>query len=238
MKINKKRAGLAAGALAGVTMLIAPAAFAANVLVVDGLSSTGNVVVDGVNKGTLSFETDYLEPASCTTSDVDGYVKRGVTVASGVKIGAITNLTFGSASALCSATTLNYPVIIEKDVNTGAPAEWDIVATATPTKGQAEVPIEIRNIWVKMHSTTTNSWPCSITARGTVAGKFNQSTQRISIDTAPSYPLAITALGTAVGSKTPAVSGVSCGTLVQTGDFASMDGEFTLTTPGVGGIHF
>lgn len=240
MNINKKRAGIATGVLAAVTMLIAPAAFAANTLSVDGTTSpVGDVAVSGVNKGTLNFETDYAVPASCTTAAVTGTVRRGAAVATGTTIGKISNLTFTD----CEATDLEYGVIIEKDNNAGAAAVWDIVAEETPAKNQRYVDISIRNIGVKMHSTGSGAWVCSLGAvAASVPATFDQITQEIAIDTRATYPFAITAYD---GSNTtnrkvalPPTPNGTCVNQIYTGDAADMWGTFTLDTPGVGGIHF
>lgn len=245
MNINKKRAGIATGVLAAVTMLIAPAAFAANTLSVDGTTSpVGDVAVSGVNKGTLNFETDYAVPADCTTAAVTGTVRRGVSVTSGTTIGKISNLTFTN----CTATALKYGVIIEKNTNVGKPAVWDIVAEETPAKNQRYVDVSIRNISVKMHSTGSGAWVCSLKAEADSApAVFDQVTQEIAIDTRVSYPFEITAYD---GSNTtdrkvalpsplddPLADG-TCVNQIYTDDRADMWGTFTLDTPGVGGIHF
>jgi hypothetical protein len=243
-----KKSSLVIGVMAAVTMLIAPAAFATNTLSVDGTTSpAGNVSVTGANVGTLSFVTDFGVPASCSASSVAGYVQRGATVASGNKIGAITNLAFGSAGSPCTATGLNYPVVIEKSTKVGHPAEWGIYATATPAKGAASVPIEIRGVVAKMHSTTpatptpSNKWACDLQAGsnlGTtvVAGTFNQTNQRITINTGIAFPLPITAFDGA--GTNSAGAGITCGGQIYTGDNANMTGAFALSTPGVGGIHW
>ncbi|MFI5430074.1 hypothetical protein [Aeromicrobium sp. UC242_57] len=161
MKMNKKKAIIAAGAAAAATMLIAPAAFASGVVIVNGTSSpAADVPVTGALSGTISFLTDFGTPASCTTASVGGYVKRGASLASGTKVGAITTMTFGGGTA-CTATGLNYPVVIEKSTKVGSPAEWPIHLTATPAKGSASAPIEIRNVDAQMHSTGSPVWACA-----------------------------------------------------------------------------
>lgn len=241
MKLRKKT-GLAAGVLAAVTMLIAPAAFATNTLNVDGTAAPlGNVLVTGVNNGTLSFVTDFGVPASCTTSSVNGYVKRGSSVTAGQQLGAITGLTFGSAGTPCTATSLNYSVIIQKTAtgtkSPAAPAEWGIFVTSTPAKGATSVPIEIRNVDAKMFSTTGIPRACDLRARGTVSGMFNQVNQVITISNPTSYPLDITAYDGS-GTNTVSATDRTCGGQIYGTDFARMAGAFTLDTPGVAGIHW
>lgn len=240
MKIHKK-AGLTAGVLAAVTMLIAPAAFATNTLSVSGSTTGGAKAVTGAlpSGGTISFLTDFGTPASCNTATIAGTATAGASVTAGSQIGAISSLTFGSSSSLCDATGLHYPVIIEKSTKTGAPATWGIYVKTTPAKGATTVPIEIRNVTAKMHSTnTTGTWACDLQAAGTVPGTFNQVTQQISITPVSGiYPLAITAYD---GTRTNTVgAGITCGGEIYNGDAAQMTGSFTLTpTVGTGGIHF
>ena len=238
MKIHKK-AGLAAGVVAAVTMLIAPAAFATNTLSVNGVTTGGTSPVTGAlpTGGTIGFVTDFGVPASCTTAAVAGTVTKGASVTAGSQIGAINSLTFGSSSSLCDATGLHYPVIIEKSNKVGAPASWGIFVKTTPAKGATTVPIEIRNVTAKLHSTnTTGNWACDLEAKGTVPGVFNQSTQQIIITpTAGSYPLDITAFD---GTKTNTEgAGITCGGEIYSTDFAQMTGTFNLTSTGTG-IHF
>lgn len=235
MNITKK-AGLAVGMSAAAVLAIAPAAFAANVLKVDGLTTVADVPVSGplVTGTTIGFKTDYNVPATCSASAAGGYVKRGVTVGLGTKIGAITSLTFSS----CTATTLGFPVTIAKKGAT----EWGIFATAAPTsKTQATIPVEIRGVVAQMRSTGATPLTCELEATGTVAGTFNQNTQVLAITpaTTTTYTLPIVAHNGA-GTKTPQPSGVgTCGGQIYTGDRAQMTGSFQLSTGvvGGGGIH-
>ncbi|MFI5430078.1 hypothetical protein ACHMWU_28975 [Aeromicrobium sp. UC242_57] len=207
-------------------------------LSVDGTTSpAADVAATGALSGTASMLTDYGYPISCSTVAVSGYVKRGATVASGMKIGAINNFSVGSGGTSCTATALNYPLVLQKSTKTASAAEWGIYATATPSKGAASVPIEIRNMAVKMHSTGSPVWSCDVEAVGTLPGTFNQTTQQIRITpSAGVFPLSLTAFD---GSGTNTVgSGMSCGGQIYTGDGLQLTGTFTIATPGAGGIHF
>ncbi len=248
MKLTKKT-GLVTGVLAGITMLIAPAAFAANTLSVDGSTASGTVNVTGSLSGTLSFATDSLPsvPASCSNAAVSGTVARGGSVTAGSTIGQITNLTFGTAGTPCVATSLNYPVLITKTPagtkTPAAPASWPIVVTATPAKGAATVPIRIDSVDVKMQSTAKTGSPasyiCDLRARGSVTGTFNQTTQQIVINPpSGTFPINNITAYNGAGTNTASPSGITCSNQIYTGDSARMTGTFTLSTPGVGGIHW
>lgn len=240
MKINKKKAGLAAGVAAAATVLIAPAAFAATTISVDGATTpVGNVTIGGsvVTPG-VSFMTNFTAPISCSASTIGGYVGRGTVASAGTKIGAITNPTFSG----CWGP--NGPVIVKKNAKSGAPTEWPIHVVGTPAKGQVNIAIQIRNVSLKVHSTTPvvpsagNKWSCYLKMQGTVNATFNQSTQQISINTAPSYPFAITAYdGASEAAQLVLPTTPTCGGFIYTGDTASMFSVFNVTTPGIGGIH-
>lgn len=239
MKVRRKT-GLCAAVLATVTMLIAPAAFATNTLSVNGGSSpVGPVSLTGTlpSGGTLSFVSDFGFPITCTTAAFGGTVSRGSTVAAGSQIGAIASLAFGSSSSSCLATGLNYPLVMEKSTKTGAPATWGIFATTTPAKGATTVPVEIRNVSLKIHSTnTTGNWGCDMEAMGTIPARFNQVTQQLTITPSSGvYPLRIAAYD---GTKTNTVgAGITCLGQVYDGDALQMTGTFNLTSTGTG-IHF
>lgn len=216
----------------------APSAYAANVLEVDGLTTAADVAVTGplVTGTTINFKTDFLVPSVCSTSAATGYVKRGVTVAAGVKIGGVTGLTLSG----CTMSSLNYPIAISKY----GTKEWSIVATATATatptsKTQATIPVLITGIEAQMTSTGAPPYACELGASGTVTGTFNQYTQVLSITpaTASTYPLPIQVY-TGSGTRTPQPAGVgTCGGQFFTGDKVQLTGSFQLATPGVGGIH-
>lgn len=248
MKINKKKAGVVAGVVAAATMAIAPAAFATSTVSVGGTTTPiGNVAVTGnVKAPGVGFLTNFGTPTDCTTSTITGYVTRGTVVAGppavSTKIGAITNLTFSGCTAAGGL-----PVVIKKDTKTGAPAEWPIHVVGRPAKGTNLLPIQIQNIAIKMNSTTpavpssSNKWACYLKATGTVNGTFNQTTQQIVINTAPAYPINITAYdGASEAAKLvlPSSGPGTCGGTIYTGDTASMNGSFLVSSPGVGGIRY
>jgi hypothetical protein len=165
---------------------------------------------------------------------------RGVSVTAGTKIGAISAQSFSS----CTIDG-GYPVVVEKDTNAGAPTEWGIYVTSTPSKGQTLVGIEIRGISMKMHSvspvtpTSTNRWNCDAGLTATaLPGQFNQSTQQLAFTTAGgAYPLNLTAYN---GLGTKVALGSNAGTYggqFYTGDKMNFSGVFNLTTVGTG-VHF
>lgn len=231
-----KKASLAAAMAAVALSLATPAAFAANVLIVDGTSSPpADVATTASLVGNMSFVTDYAVSSSCSTAAVGGYVKRGASVTSGTKIGAITSAVFGTSSAYCTTWGgLSLPVVMAK---TASPTEWGIYAASTPAKGATVVPVQIRNVGINMHSTGSLPWSCELGMVGTLPATFNQTTQRLTINTGASYPLAITAFDKS-GTSTPDPSGITCGGEFYTGDNMAVTGTLQLATPGVGGIHF
>lgn len=240
MRINLKKTGLVVGTLAAATMLIAPAAFAANVVSVNGVTSGPNVSASGTNVGTITFVTDYGITTTCNASAVTGYVTPGASTVAGTKIGAISTQSFSS----CTVDG-GLPVVVEKNTNAGAPAEWGIYVTSTPAKGQNVANIEIRGVSAKLHSTTpvtpttANRWNCDLGATATaIPGTFNQSTQRLAFTTAAgAYPLNLTAYN-GLGTKTALGSSTgTCAGQIYTGDKANMSGVFNLTTVGTG-VHF
>lgn len=234
MKINKKKAGLAAGLVAAVTMVIAPAAFAASTVKVGGTATpVGPVAISGsVKSPGVEFNTNFGVLTACTASTISGTVNRGTVVSgSSTQIGVISAATFTGCTAAGGL-----PVIIKKDPK--VVTSWPIHVVGVPPKGQDLIPIQIRNITVKMHSTIPavpsagNKWPCYLKATGTVNGTFRQSTQQILIDTAPAFPFAITAFdGASESAQTvlPPSGPGTCGGTIFTGDSADMDGDFAVT---------
>lgn len=229
-----KRTALAATIAATSLSIVAPSAYATAVLKVDGLTSPpADVTVTAplVAGTTISFETDYNVPATCSTSAMSGYVKRGATVAVGAQIGAITSMAFTS----CTMTSLNYPLSISK---MGA-AEWGIFATSTPASSAvATIPVEIRDVAGYWRGTGTPPLSCEFGFTGSLTGVFNQNTQVLSIvpATSTTYPTLIEVFNGA-GTKTPApVDTGTCMGQMYTGDRMQLTGSFQLATPGVGGI--
>lgn len=227
MKFNKKKASIAVGAAAAVTMLIAPPALALTTLEVAGSTASPVVAVAVVGslKGSVSFLTDFDVPATCSTASATGYVLRGAELLNGVKIGGISNLTFGA----CSATDLNLPVSVALSAKVGAPAEWPIYWAGSPTKGSASAAIVIRNVTAKMHSTGSPTWICDLEAQGDVAARLYQGAiPEIRITPTPGvFPLAIRAFNGS-GMNVPAAT--TCAGQIYTGDNAQMTGTFTLNT--------
>lgn len=220
-------------------LMFAQPAHASSVLDVDGTSSpVADVAISGaMNGSSIGFATNYGTSASCTSAAFGGYIKRGATVTSGSKLGAITSFATGGSSSSCLMDGWNYPAVIEKGAASGDPAEWGIYATATPAAGATTVPVEIRDMTLKVHSTTTTGhWDCDFEMAGAVPATFNQVTQRISISTGMSYPLLITAFD-GTGTDTEG-TGITYAGQVYSGDQSSMTGSFTLDTPGAGGTHF
>lgn len=229
-----KRTALSATIAAASLAIIAPAAYAANVLEVDGLTSPAADVAFAapLAAGTsISLKTDFNVPASCDTSNTTGYVKRGVTVAAGARIGAITGLSFGG----CTLTALAYPMTISKKGTT----EWGIFATATPTsKTQATIPVQITGVNARMTSLGAPPYALDLGFTGSITGTFNQNTQVLSIKppSQTSFTLPMLAYNGA-GTDTLQPSGVGTfGGQLYTGDSMQMTGSFQLATPGVGGI--
>ncbi|MFI5430077.1 hypothetical protein ACHMWU_28970 [Aeromicrobium sp. UC242_57] len=213
-------------------MLIAPAAFASNLVAVNGTSSpAADVPVTGSLSGTISFITDFGVPASCTTASVGGHIKRGASATVGTKIGAITNLTFGNTGGTgCSSTGLGYPFLIKKSTKTGSPVEWPIHLTSTPAKGSGSAAIEIRNVAMKMHSTGLTRWGMDLEATGTVPAKiFQGATPQIQITpTAGVFPLALQAFD---GWGTNTAAEHTMFGQIYTGDGMQMTATFNLSTP-------
>jgi hypothetical protein len=236
MRLNR-RTGLVGGVLAAAMLALAPAAFAANVVKVDGLTApAGDVAMTAaVMSPGINFVTNFGVPSRCTGSAVSGYVRRGATAASGTKIGAITSLTFSP----CSATTLGWPWQVSKKA---ASAEWGIYVRVTPSsKTQNLISVELRDVSLYVRSTGSAPFYCEFQAHATaIPATFNQTTQQLSIDTGASYPLNLTAYdGTGVkgpGNVLPPGTGACVGQ-IETGDTMKMVGSFSISTPGVGGIH-
>lgn len=233
-----------AGSLVAGAVVLAPVALAASTLSVGGTTSPpGDVPVTmSVNAPGMSFLTDFGVPMTCTASAASGYVKRGSSVTSGTKIGAITNLAY-TGCTMAGA----YPVIVKKNNNSGSPAEWPIHVVGNPAKGQTMLAIEIRTVDLKMHSTipavpsVSNRWPLYLKAEGTLPGTFNQTTQQVIINTAPSYPLTVTAYDGVSESAPVALPASGPGTYggnIYTDDRFAVTGSMNTYTPGVGGIHF
>lgn len=239
VKTNKK-AGLAAGLLAAVTVLIAPAAFASQTLSANGTTSpAGPVAIFGeLPPGTyFSFVSDFGLPITCITPAMSGTMLRGATVAAGHQIGAISSLDFSQSTNLCDMSGLHYPLTVQKSTRAGAPATWGVFVKSTPVKGAITVPIEIRNVIIAIHSTNTvGSWACDMEGRGTIPGVFNQSTQQVTITANTGvYPLDITTFD---GTKTNTVGdGITCGGEIYDTDFFQLSGTFNLISSGAG-IHF
>lgn len=230
-----KRVSIAATIVTALMMIVAPAAFAVNVLKVDGLTSPAadvTITAPLVTGTSIQFKTDFSVPATCSTLVAGGYVKRGVTVASGTQIGALTSVVLSN----CTMTALSYPISISKS----GTSEWGIFATATPTSAtQATIPVEIRGVDGYWRSTGSVPYPCEFGFTGTMSGTFNQNTQVLAITPATSttYPLSIVVF-TGAGTKTPAPLNVgTCGGQMFTSDRLQTTFGSQIATPGVGGIH-
>jgi hypothetical protein len=235
--MKHQKASLLVGAAALALAVYPPSAFAANTIRVDGTTTPpGAVAITGNNTGlgNIGFVTNFGDSGSCTSSAVSGYVNRGAAATAGTQIGAVTTMTFSP----CTRTTLNYPVVITKKP---VPAEWSIVVRTPPaSKTQNVIDVTIKNVSARMLSTGSAPFLCHVEARGDVNATFNRTTQRLTIATAPAYPLNLTAYdtsgGDAAGNIIPPGSGTCVGQ-IETGDTASMSGNFNVITPGAGGIQ-
>lgn len=234
MKLNR-RTGLAGGILAAAVLALTPAAFAANVVKVDGTTSPpGAVSISGGLTAVASMVTNFGVPIACTTASLTGTIQRGSTATAGTQIGSIASL----AGSPCTATTLNYPLSVSKRA---VPSTWGIFVKTTPTsKTQQFIDVEIRNILMLLISPGSAPYPCHFELRGTIQARFDQINQRLIVATAPAYPLVITAYDS-TGGKLPAnILPPGTGTCVgqfETGDTAKMSAIWAVSTPGVGGIH-
>jgi hypothetical protein len=239
MKLNKKSA-MAVAAVSASALVAVPAAFATTGLVVDGSSVPGTVVITAdVTSAGVSFSSDWDVPVRCSSSDIMGTVNRGAAMINGSTIGQITDLTFSN----CLMDHV-YPLAIKKNTNVGAPASWPIELVGTPSKGQNIVPIVIRDVNAKIHSTTpavpsaTTPWTCHMDATGDVAGTFNQATQQIGFVADGTFPLALRPLvGTSATTNVTSGAGTCVGTF-QPGDNAEFGASFDVDTPGTGGITY
>jgi hypothetical protein len=224
MKLNR-RTRLVGGVLAAAVLALAPAAIAANVVKVGGLTTpVGPVSMIGISSG-LNLDSAWAMTSCPGGATLAGSIQRGAVATAGAQIGSITSMT-GSA---CTSNMKSVNISVK-----GAP--WGIYVRVTPAaKTQQLIEVEVR-ILVDVRSTGAAPYVCHWEGAGTVRAQFDQVNQQLILNPTSAYPLAVTAYDGSGGNILPPGTG-TCGlATVQTGDLAKFTGTFSIATPGTGGV--
>ncbi|MBM9463526.1 hypothetical protein JL108_08685 [Aeromicrobium sp. YIM 150415] len=242
MKLLNKKTKVATLALgsAAVLALGTTAAHANHTVVTVGGDGSSNIIdVEGANVNTIAFMTNYGVELRCDSSEIEGFINQGETVAIGNVVGEITSMLFYD----CTATSLNIPVTVTMDAGSFEVREHP---------ANAGDPLEVTITGVEAHMLNVpGGGTCELWAEGSVDATIyagptdgvNGAVELAAADFGPpetGFDLDVTAGN---GSGSPAAS--SCGGQIETGDQAGpwyhneatgVESRFGLDTLGAGDI--